>query len=343
MNAPFQIQENVSLRELNSFGIDARARYFSSFGNPDVLGALLEAKPGRPGEPLFILGGGSNILLSGDFPGIVLQNDILGIELVREDTDHLYIRAGAGEVWHELVDHSIRHHWQGLENLSLIPGKVGAAPMQNIGAYGVEIRDVFEELEAFDLLERKVYTLSANDCAFGYRDSIFKGRMKDRYVILSLTCRLNKFPKYNISYGAIRTELERMGETSLSIRAISEAVIRIRTSKLPDPAKLGNAGSFFKNPVVPAETFRKLREKFSGIIGYDAAPGLVKMAAGWMIEEAGWKGYRRGDAGCHSAQALVLVNYGQATGAEILALSEDIRESVREKFGVELEREVNVI
>jgi len=218
---------------------------------------------------------------------------------------------------------------------------VGAAPMQNIGAYGVEIRDVFHELEAYVIDEQRVYTFSANDCEFGYRESIFKGKYKDRVVILSVTFRLNKKPVFHTSYGDIRNELERMGVKDLNIRAVSQAVISIRQSKLPDPAKIGNAGSFFKNPTVSKEKFEALQVEFPLIVAYPRPVGL-KLAAGWLIEQCGWKGFRRGDAGCHGKQALVLVNYGNATGREIYDLSEEILFSVNEKFGVLLEREVNI-
>jgi UDP-N-acetylmuramate dehydrogenase len=251
------------------------------------------------------------------------------------------VKVGAGEVWHSFVQHCLGRDWAGVENLSLIPGSVGAAPMQNIGAYGVEIKDVFHELEAYAINEQKVYTFSCNDCEFGYRESIFKGKYKDQMVILNVTFRLNKVPVFHTGYGDIRQELEKTGVKELSIRAVSEAVIHIRQSKLPDPAKLGNAGSFFKNPTVSKEKFEELQVAYPTIVAYPRPVGL-KLAAGWLIEQCGWKGFRRGDAGCHSRQALVLVNYGNATGGEIYDLSEEILFSVEKKFGVRLEREVNI-
>lgn len=214
--------------------------------------------------------------------------------------------------------------------------------MQNIGAYGVEIKEVFHELSAYHLEEHKVYTFGLNDCAFGYRESVFKRRLKGMFVILDVTFRLNKTPRFHTEYGAIREELEKMGVRALSIQAISQAVIHIRQSKLPDPAEIGNAGSFFKNPTIPGEQFAALKEEFPGVVGYPGT-GSVKLAAGWLIEQCGWKGFRRGDAGCHARQALVLVNYGHASGREIYDLSEEIVQSVKKKFGVELEREVNII
>ena len=330
------IIENASLKTYNTFGIDVKARWLSSFSSQEELSASLS------GRPLFILGGGSNILFTRDFDGLVLRNEIKGVELVREDEHYVYVRAGAGENWHGFVQHCLHRNWAGVENLSLIPGNVGAAPMQNIGAYGVEIKEVFYELSAYDLAEKKVYTFSLNDCAFGYRESVFKQRYKGRFVILDVTFRLNKFPKFHTEYGAIREELEKMGVKELSIQAISQAVVRIRQSKLPDPAEIGNAGSFFKNPTVSNEKFASLTKAFPGIVGYPVDAG-VKLAAGWLIEQCGWKGYRKGDAGCHARQALVLVNYGHAGGREIYDLSEEILQSVKAKFGVELEREVNII
>jgi len=296
-----------------------------------------------PANPL-ILGGGSNVLFTRDIDGFVLKNEVSGIDLVHEDEEYVYIKAGAGENWHAFVLHCLDRGWAGVENLSLIPGSVGAAPMQNIGAYGVEIRDVFQELEAYDLKEQKVYTFSLNDCEFGYRESVFKRKYRDRFVILNVTFRLRREPVFHTSYGAIREELEKMGVSQLSIRAISQAVINIRSSKLPDPKQIGNAGSFFKNPAVSNEKFESLRAEFPAIVGYPN-PGseTTKLAAGWLIEQCGWKGFRRGDAGCHARQALVLVNYGGASGQEVYDLSEEILLSVERKFGVRLEREVNII
>jgi UDP-N-acetylmuramate dehydrogenase len=337
-----QIQQNISLRQYNTMGIDAKARHFSIFGTLETLQELTIFSDDTNTAKL-VLGGGSNILLTKDFDGLVLKNELPGIELIHETDMHYYVKAGAGENWHGFVQYSIGRGWAGLENLSLIPGNVGASPMQNIGAYGVELRDVFEELEAWHLKDKKIVTFTNNDCEFGYRESVFKRRYQHEFVILNVTYRLNKIPKFNTSYGAIEQELEKMGVKELSIRAIADAVIRIRSSKLPDPAKIGNAGSFFKNPSVPAAQFEQLKQNFPGIVGYDNPDGTVKLAAGWLIEQCGWKGFRRGDAGCHEKQALVLVNYGNATGAEIYELSTEIMDSVQSRFGVQLEREVNII
>ena len=334
------VQQNISLKNFNTFGVDVTAKYFSSFTNDDELAELITDNPKLK---TFVLGGGSNILFTKNFDGLALKNEVKGIDLVNEDEDHLYIKVGAGENWHQFVMFCINRSWAGVENLSLIPGNVGASPMQNIGAYGVEIKEVFYELEAFNLLEKKVYTLTVNDCEFGYRDSIFKNKYKDQFVILSVTYCLNKFPKLNLSYGAINQELEKMNITEPTIRSVSQAVINIRSSKLPDPNVIGNAGSFFKNPVVSKPAFENLKINFPGIVGFNNEDESVKLAAGWLIEQCGWKGFRKGDAGCYSNQALVLVNYGNASGKEIYDLSEEIFQSVKNKFGIELEREVNII
>jgi UDP-N-acetylmuramate dehydrogenase len=335
-----QVQENISLRPYNTFGIDAKARYFASFKNIDELEELLTHDSRLP---TLILGGGSNILFIKGFDGIVLKNEITGITELHEDSEYVYVKAGAGENWHRFVLHCIERNWAGVENLSLIPGNVGASPMQNIGAYGVEIDDIFWSLEAYHVKEKKLVTFTRSDCGFGYRESVFKKKYKDQFVILNVTYQLRKKPRFNTSYGAIEQELERMGVKELSIKAISNAVINIRSSKLPDPKEIGNAGSFFKNPSVSKEQFSLLKLKFENIVGHENIDGTVKLAAGWLIEQCGWKGFRKGDAGCHAKQALVLVNYGDAQGKEIYDLSEEILQSVKEKFGVILEREVNII
>jgi UDP-N-acetylmuramate dehydrogenase len=337
-----QIQQNIPLRQYNTLGIDAIAKLFASFTSTEELKELIENNPISGKAPL-ILGGGSNMLFKDHVDGLVLKNEIPNLTVVKEDAEHVYVKAGAGENWHGFVQFCIKQNWAGVENLSLIPGCVGASPMQNIGAYGVEIKDVFSALEAFHLHDREVHTFNAPDCEFGYRESVFKGKFRNQYVILNVTCRLNKTPKFNTSYGAIEQELERMGVQQLSIQAVSQAVINIRTSKLPDPAKIGNAGSFFKNPSVAGDVYTQLKTEYPHIVGYPNADGTVKLAAGWLIEQSGWKGYRRGDAGVHEKQALVLVNYGHATGQEIYDLSEDVMKSVHAKFGVHLEREVNVV
>lgn len=337
-----KLQENSSLKRYNSFGIDVKARYFSLFSSMEQLREMFDNELSASNAQL-ILGGGSNILLTKNFDGIVLKNGISGIEIVKEDQNHIYIKVGAGENWHQFVLYCVNNNYAGIENLSLIPGNVGASPMQNIGAYGVEIKEVFFELEAFHRKDKVIQKFSLEDCEFGYRESVFKNKYKDQFVITSVTYRLNKKPSFNTSYGAINQELERMGVKELSIQTISEAVINIRTSKLPDPVELGNAGSFFKNPIIPNGQFNELKKAFANIVAFPSGDGHTKLAAGWLIEQCGWKGYRKGDAGCYPKQALVLVNYGAATGNEIFELSEAIIESVEQKFGVRLEREVNII
>ena len=335
-----QIHENFPLKSYNTFSIDARAKFFNSFSSAEELEELLMI---YSEYPVFILGGGSNILFTKDYEGCVLKNEIKGIELQHEDAEHVYVKVGAGENWHQFVLHCINHNWAGVENLSLIPGNVGASPIQNIGAYGVELDDVFWSLEAFHLDDRRIHTFTREDCEFGYRNSIFKERYKDQFAIISVTLQLRKKPIFHTDYGAIVEELEKMGVKDLSIKAVSQVVINIRSSKLPDPQKIANAGSFFKNPEVPTEKYEALKLAFPDIVAYPLAKGTVKLAAGWMIEQCGWKGYRKGDAGCHAKQALVLVNYGKATGKEVYDLSDEILQSVKKKFGVALEREVNII
>ncbi len=351
-----EIQENISLKHFNTFGIDVSAKYFADFKTVDELSELLEFKQRSTisdQRSTLILGGGSNILFTKDFDGLILKNEIKGIKTIKEDTHHVYVQAGAGENWHQFVLYCIQHELAGVENLSLIPGNIGASPMQNIGAYGVEIKDVFYSLQAYHIRDKKIINFTLNDCEFGYRESVFKRKFKDEFVILNVTYRLNRIPDFNISYGAIGQELEKMGVQDLSIQAISQAVINIRSSKLPNPAEIGNAGSFFKNPEISSSQFAVLSSQFPAIVGYPLPsgnlPAGVKLAAGWLIEQCGpengtsWKGYRKGDAGCHAKQALVLVNYGNAKGSEIFNLSEEILQSVKAKFGVGLEREVNII
>jgi UDP-N-acetylmuramate dehydrogenase len=332
------LKQNISLKPFNTFGIDVLAKEFGAFSS---VGELHELIGIRKDHPLLVLGGGSNILFTKNFDGLILKNNLKGIELVNENDEHVFIKAGAGENWHGFVMHCIENKYAGVENLSLIPGSVGASPMQNIGAYGVEIKDVFHELEAYHIKDRGSRTFSNEECKFGYRESVFKNIFKNQFIITSVTYRLNKKPVYHTSYGAIQQELESMGVKELSIRAISQAVINIRSSKLPDWTKLGNAGSFFKNPQVGIEMYNSLKSEYPSIVGFPQGEGM-KLAAGWLIEQCGWKGYRKGDAGCYPKQALVLVNYGNSKGSEIFDLSEDIIQSVNKKFGVLLEREVNI-
>lgn len=338
-----ELQQHADLSRHNTFGIAAQAAYLATFRSVEELRALLQ-DPLVAKLPQLILGGGSNVLFTGNYAGAVLVNGIAGIALVSEDAQHVSVRAGAGEAWHDFVLHCVAKGWGGLENLSLIPGKVGAAPMQNIGAYGVEIKDTFEALEALRISDGSIVRFDREACAFGYRESFFKRAGRGQYVILNVTFRLHKAPHMlNTSYGNISDELARMGVTRPTIKDVSDAVIAIRRSKLPDPAVIGNAGSFFKNPVVSTEVADRIAAQHPDMPRYPAGPGHVKLAAGWLIERAGWKGHRAGACGVHERQALVLVNHGGATGGQVLQLSEEVMQSIRERFGVELEREVNVV
>lgn len=336
------LQRNADLKPYNTFGIAAKAEVLARFGSAHELRLLLAA-PELAGMPRLVLGGGSNLLFIRDFPGVVLLNEVPGLHVTREDDEHVWLKAGAGVVWHDLVMHAVSKGWGGIENLSLIPGKVGAAPMQNIGAYGVEIKDTFDSLEALRVADGEVIVFDRIASRFGYRESYFKREGKDRFVILSVTLRLSKRHVLNTSYGNIQQELERMHIAQPTIKDVSDAVIAIRRSKLPDPAVIGNAGSFFKNPVVPAALAEKIKEAHPDAVSYPAGSSQVKLAAGWLIEKAGWKGHRANQHGVHDRQALVLVNYGGATGKAIYDLSEQVLRSVQERFGVELEREVNII
>lgn len=337
------IRKNISLKSYNTFGMDCNA---SAMLEIEHISHLEEyASSSYKGMfPELILGGGSNILLTKNFEGIVLLNKIKGIEKVEEDSEHVIVKAGAGEVWNSFVTYCVERNWGGVENLSLIPGTVGASPIQNIGAYGVELKDVFESLDAFDMTTSGIVRMSASDCDFGYRNSVFKNIYKGKYLILSVHFKLKKSPEFNTSYGAINDELKVMGITELSTKAISDAVCNIRRSKLPDPAVTGNAGSFFKNPEVSEDKFNELKQKFPAIVSYPVANSTHrKLAAGWMIEQCGWKGKTIGKIGVHPQQALVLVNYGGGSGKEIYNLSERIKDSVLNTYGVILETEVNII
>jgi len=333
------IQQNISLRPYNTFGIDVKAKAFALFSSVEELAEGL----GQAASSLLILGGGSNILFTKDFDGIVLKNELKGIDVVHEDAEYYYVKVAAGENWHRFVTFCVENNYAGLENLSLIPGNMGASPMQNIGAYGVEIKDCFHELEAYHIHEKVIQRFSAAECEFGYRESVFKRKYRNQFVILNVTFRLNKKPAYNTSYGAIEQELEKMDVQDISVQAIAQAVINIRSSKLPDPKQIGNAGSFFKNPTLPKAELTRLQQIDPAIPFYIIDDHHIKIPAGWLIEKLGWKGYRKGDAGCHSKQALVLVNYGNARGSEVYDLSAQILASVKEKFDIELEREVNII
>jgi UDP-N-acetylmuramate dehydrogenase len=341
--APVTLQQNIPLQPLNTFGLQARCQYYFRATDTPTLQSLLR-QPHIQALPKFILGGGSNILLVGDIPGLVIHNCILGRTLLHEDENTVRLAAGGGEVWHDLVLHTLAHHWGGIENLSLIPGSVGAAPIQNIGAYGVELKDVFHHLQAMDLQSGEIQEFDHAECRFGYRDSIFKRELAGRCIITQVVFTLQKAPhSLHLDYGAIRDELTLAGITHPTIRDVSDAVIAIRRSKLPDPAEIGNAGSFFKNPEIPIAQYEALKTRYPALPSYDVDATTKKIPAGWLIEQAGWKGKRMGQHGVHARQALVLVNYGGANGKDILALSDAIMADIHEKFGIALEREVNVV
>lgn len=335
-------QNFISLKPYNTFGIDVKASKFAIFNSFEELQILIEEIK-KLKLPFLILGGGSNILLTKNFDGVILKNNIKGIEIISESENDVLVKSAAGEIWHEFVLFCIKNNYAGVENLSLIPGSVGAAPMQNIGAYGVEIKDVFHALEAYEIETGKILKFNNEQCNFGYRESIFKHALKNKVVILNVTFKLSKNPKINTTYGAINDELTKMGISNPTIKNVSDAVIAIRQSKLPDPKEIGNSGSFFKNPVVSKAVFEKIKVEYADAPSYPVDENHVKLAAGWLIEKAGWKGKRINNYGVHAKQALVLVNYGGATGEEIFNLSTDILKSIKEKFGVDLEREVNII
>lgn len=336
-----EVQQNVDLLPYNTFNLSARAKYFTTVTTVDETRAVIRSPLFRQHKHL-IIGGGSNILLTGDYDGLVIRNALKGIHVIEESDEHVTIEAASGERWHDLVMYCVARDYGGIENLSLIPGTVGAAPMQNIGAYGREVRDVIRTVEALSLETGELMSFTNEACAFGYRESIFKHEMKNRCFISSITLTLTrKNHRFNTSYGAIEELLKHKGE--VSVRTISEAVIEIRTGKLPDPGKIGNAGSFFKNPSIPHDRFEALREKFPAIPSFPGENHMVKVPAAWLIEQCGWKGKTFGNIGVHKHQALVLVNYGGGEGKELLALSKEIQQTVEEKFGIKLHPEVNVV
>ncbi len=336
-----QIQENVSLKNFNTFGVEANAKYFVEINRREELAELF-LDPQWLQTKTLVLGGGSNLLLLNDFDGLVIRINIRGIEH-RISHNDVFIEAGAGEVWNDLVNFCVVRGYAGLENLSLIPGSVGAAPIQNIGAYGVELQDVFRSCCTFELATGTFKTFTKEDCHFGYRESIFKSDLKGQYIIVSVKLQLSLIPHFNLKYGAIEQELANRNVTTPTLKDISQVVSHIRVSKLPDPSTIGNAGSFFKNPVISNEEFTLVQSKFPEIVHYPAGDGLVKLAAGWLIEQCGWKGKVYGHTGTWKNQALVLVNHGGATGQEVYAFSSEIIDSVYAKFGVSLQREVNII
>ncbi len=335
------LEENRSLKTLNTFGISVNAKYLLPFSNEEELQHILETDLFKK-EKHFVLGGGSNILFTQDVNALVLKNEIHGKEFIKENEDHVWVRFGAGEIWHNCVLWAIEKNLSGIENLSLIPGTVGAAPMQNIGAYGVEVKSVIDRVEAIEKSTGKRFEFSKDECEFAYRESIFKRKCKDQFVITRVIFRLNKKHSLQLSYGAIQSELETRGIVTPTIKDVSDIVIAIRESKLPNPQNIGNAGSFFKNPVVDKEFFARIQVQYPTVPFYEQGDA-VKIPAGWLIEQAGWKGFRDGEIGVHEKQALVLVNYGKGRGLDIYNLSEKIINDVKTRYGIELQREVNVL
>ena len=333
-------QKNISLKPYNTFGINAYAKSFVSVNSIHQLKKIIDYY-----KDIFILSGGSNILFTKNIQKPVVHLNIKGRSVKKnEDQNNVFVKANAGENWHEFVLWTIENNYGGLENLSLIPGNVGTSPMQNIGAYGVEIKDVFYKLEAFEIATGKIITFYKNDCNFGYRESVFKNTHKGKFIIISVTFKLTKNQHHlNTSYGAIQVELEKKQITKPSIKDVSNAIISIRESKLPDPKEIGNSGSFFKNPVIGIDQFKVLEKKYPGIPYYKLSDSLIKIPAGWLIEKCSFKGKRYGDAGVHKNQALVLVNYGNATGQDILVLAKKILQTVTDTFGINLEIEVNIV
>ncbi|MEM9848291.1 MAG: UDP-N-acetylmuramate dehydrogenase [Bacteroidota bacterium] len=335
-----KVYKNYSLKHHNTFGIDVKAAIFAVVHHPAELKILLL---GYRNKELLILGGGSNMLLTQDLDRLVIFNAIKGFEVIEENETTAIVKAGGGENWHEFVMKCLGKNLGGVENLSLIPGTVGAAPIQNIGAYGVELQDVFERLEATELATGKQYVFDKAACEFGYRDSIFKEDLKGKFFITAVYFRLNKQHQVNVSYGAIQTVLAQRQIEQPNIHDVSQAVIAIRRAKLPDPKALGNSGSFFKNPVIDLTHFEQLQKNFPNIVHYPQADGKIKVPAGWLIEQCGWKGKRIGNTGAYEKQALVLVNYGNASGQEVYELAQAIAQSVEKKFGIRITTEVNVI
>lgn len=337
-----KIYEDFKLLKYNTFGVESNSKYYIEISSEEALRNVSKLNHFKK-NPVLILGGGSNILFTKNFDGLVISNKIRGREIIFQDSDYVHLKVGAGENWHDLVMYCVNKGWGGIENLSLIPGNTGTAPMQNIGAYGVEIKETFLELEAFEIKTGKTIKFLKSDCHFEYRESIFKNEKKNEYVILNITLKLNKKPEINISYGDVIKILENNNIKNPTIKDVSNAIISIRKLKLPDPNKIGNCGSFFKNPIVEKNQLKIIQKKYPNIVYYKINESKVKIAAGWLIEKAGWKGKTFNNYGVHKNQALVLVNYGNAKGSEIYELSEKIIVDIYQKFQISLEREVNVI
>lgn len=334
------IEECYSLRSYNTFGVQSLARIFAEASNPEDLQTIVSVFRDDH-RPKLILGGGSNLLFTDDFDGVVIFPDLKGYEVVEQTNDHVWVKAYAGENWDKFVSYCVSRKWGGVENLSLIPGNVGAGPIQNIGAYGVEVKDVIDTVEAIDLQTGDIRFFSNAECCFGYRDSIFKQALKDKYVIIAVTFKLAKNPVCNVNYRDVVEELKSFAE--INVGSVRQSIMNIRRRKLPDPEKLGNAGSFFKNPLVPVDVYHSIKQEFNDAPSYPVDDNFVKVPAAWLIQTCGWKGKREGNVGTHETQPLVIVNYGEATGKEIFEFGKRIQESVLQRFAIALEMEVNVI
>lgn len=335
------MQQNKSLKAFNTFGVESHAEWFVEARTADEVWSCLETFRDKP---IMVLGGGSNLLLTKDLSGVVLKISLKGIAVVQESENHVVLEVQAGEVWHDIVQYCLEQDYGGIENLALIPGQMGTAPIQNIGAYGVELKDVFDSCVALNRNTGQKEVFNLDDCHFGYRESVFKNELKNQYVILSVRVRLTKRQhELKLDYGSISEVLQQQGVKNPSIRQVAQAVIAIRQSKLPDPKILGNSGSFFKNPIVSEAEVNRLQGLYPDLPSYQAGNHLKKIPAGWLIQHAGYKGYRQGDAGVHENQALVLVNYGEATGLEIKELAQTIQDKVFHDFGIKLTPEVNII
>ncbi len=339
------ILENFPLGSYNTFGIYSWTKYFVPVYDVEDIQELIESKK-TLGQQQFVLGGGSNVLFTKDFDGWILKNEMKGFDKIKENESHVWVECQGGENWHQVVLKCVKRNWAGIENLSLIPGSVGASPIQNIGAYGVELTDVFESLLAIDLSNGALVKFDKADCQFAYRESVFKNALKGKYFILSIVMKLQKNPElsdFKLSYGAIQKRLDEKNIDELNVKVISDTICEIRNSKLPNPSDLGNTGSFFKNAIVEKSVFESLKSEFPEIPSYPAARDSVKIPTAWLIEQAGWKGKRKGQVGVYQSHALVLVNYGLSTGKEVFDFSQSIIESVNQKFGIVIEREVNVL
>ena len=335
------IEENFSLKNHNTFGIDAKAKYFAEFDSLFALKEIISSEIFQKNKS-FILGGGSNILLTKDFEGLILHNKIEGICILEDNENDITVEVGGGVDWHDFVMWSVSQELSGIENLALIPGTVGASPIQNIGAYGMEVKETIHKVTALEIATQEIKTFSNEDCNFEYRNSIFKEELKNKFIITKVEFELSKTALNKTNYGAIEEELKNLN-LEASVKNIAEAVINIRSRKLPNPAELGNSGSFFKNPIIETSQFEQLKKEFPEMVGYKITESTTKIAAGWLIDNAGLKGYRKADAGVHKNQALVLVNYGNASGNDIINLAKEVQQKIKDKYGIRIEAEVNIL